>query len=201
MKGPNRSHIFRTLSISAAFLGVFRRCQITCSPTGHEYHIWSREERLRASEGGIEESEMVGKWQVSVITSWKHNKALFVIKYTPLFLPTTTDLLFSSINKTSNCPKSHHISCLMSSFGLKKEKKNPSQSFHLESQGSHTHNSIYTHHMSINPHAPSAYLSVPHLPATQARPHFTITSLIRNTMHFSEIRDLISLAESLCVLI
>ena len=123
MKGPNRSHIFRTLSISAAFLGVFRRCQITCSPTGHEYHIWSREERLRASEGGIEESEMVGKWQVSVITSWKHNKALFVIKYTPLFLPTTTDLLFSSINKTSNCPKSHHISCLMSSFGLKKEKK------------------------------------------------------------------------------
>lgn len=62
MKGPNRSHIFRTLSISAAFLGVFRRCQITCSPTGHEYHIWRERRKAESkSEGGIEESEMVGK--------------------------------------------------------------------------------------------------------------------------------------------
>lgn len=31
MKEPNGSHIFRTVSISSSFLGVFHRCQLTCS--------------------------------------------------------------------------------------------------------------------------------------------------------------------------
>lgn len=36
-----------------------------------------------------------------------------------------------------------------------------SQSFQLESQGSHTHSSICTHHMPINPHAPTFPLTSP----------------------------------------
>lgn len=34
MKEPNGSHIFRTVSISSSFLGVFHRCQLTL----HEHH-------------------------------------------------------------------------------------------------------------------------------------------------------------------